>query len=245
MGSGLRIQCGNCSFVCPHSVIRSKFYDAADQLAGAPTGSRSCRWTRADCPMPATPCRCTPRTALRVRAMRRGLPGVGARRFRPQGDQPGPCRITRGQREAQHRVLRDDPGQRPVAGRLRHGPAALQFLQPLFEFSGACSKRPALRDAVPLLVSQLFGDRLQIANATGCSSIYGGNLPTTPWTTDKGRAAGSAWSNSLFEDNAEFRAGPLRLAADQHFNLARHAALRRSSRTQAPDPADRSWPRRS
>ncbi len=87
-----------------------------------------------------------------------------------------------------------------------------QFLEPLFEFSGACAgcgETPYVK-----LVSQLFGDRLLVANATGCSSIYGGNLPTTPWTVnDEGR--GPAWSNSLFEDNAEFGLG-LRAAADHH-----------------------------
>ncbi len=92
-----------------------------------------------------------------------------------------------------------------------------QFLQPLFEFSGACAgcgETPYLK-----LLSQLFGDRLMIANATGCSSIYGGNLPTTPWTTDAA-GRGPAWSNSLFEDNAEFGLG-FRLAADLHLGLAR------------------------
>jgi pyruvate-ferredoxin/flavodoxin oxidoreductase len=92
-----------------------------------------------------------------------------------------------------------------------------QFLEPLFEFSGACAgcgETPYIK-----LLSQLFGDRLTVANATGCSSIYGGNLPTTPWTVDAdGR--GPAWSNSLFEDNAEFGLG-LRLAADRHTELAR------------------------
>ena len=92
-----------------------------------------------------------------------------------------------------------------------------QFLEPLFEFSGACAgcgETPYVK-----LLSQLFGDRLMVANATGCSSIYGGNLPTTPWTTDAdGR--GPAWSNSLFEDNAEFGLG-FRLAADRHTDLAR------------------------
>ena len=92
-----------------------------------------------------------------------------------------------------------------------------QFLLPLFEFSGACAgcgETPYLK-----LMSQLFGDRLMVANATGCSSIYGGNLPTTPWTAGPdGR--GPAWSNSLFEDNAEFGLG-LRLAADRHAELAR------------------------
>ena len=97
-----------------------------------------------------------------------------------------------------------------------------QFLEPLFEFSGACAgcgETPYLK-----LLSQLFGDRLTVANATGCSSIYGGNLPTTPWTVDAdGR--GPAWSNSLFEDNAEFGLG-LRLAADRHTELARRRLAR-------------------
>jgi pyruvate-ferredoxin/flavodoxin oxidoreductase len=92
----------------------------------------------------------------------------------------------------------------------------VQFLQPLFEFPGACGgcgETPYLK-----LLSQLFGDRAQIANATGCSSIYGGNLPVTPWTKD-GEGRGPAWSNSLFEDNAEFGLG-FRLAADKHLALA-------------------------
>ena len=99
-----------------------------------------------------------------------------------------------------------------------------QYLQPLFEFSGACSgcgETPYVK-----LVSQLFGDRSVIANATGCSSIYGGNLPTTPWTMNKdGR--GPAWSNSLFEDNAEFGYG-FRLAIDKH-NLQAKNILKRLS----------------
>jgi pyruvate-ferredoxin/flavodoxin oxidoreductase len=93
----------------------------------------------------------------------------------------------------------------------------VQFLEPLFEFSGACAgcgETPYVK-----LLSQLFGDRLMVANATGCSSIYGGNLPVTPWSANaEGR--GPAWSNSLFEDNAEFGLG-FRLAADKHLDLAR------------------------
>src|SRR6202023_747317 len=93
----------------------------------------------------------------------------------------------------------------------------VQFLQPLFEFPRACAgcgETPYIK-----LMSQLFGDRLQVATATGCASIYGANLPTTPGTKDpEGR--GPAWSNSLFEDNAEFGLG-FRLAADLHLGLAR------------------------
>jgi pyruvate-ferredoxin/flavodoxin oxidoreductase len=90
-------------------------------------------------------------------------------------------------------------------------------MQPLFEFSGACvgcGETPYIK-----LASQLFGDRMVIANATGCSSIYGGNLPTTPWTKNaEGR--GPAWSNSVFEDNAEFGLG-MRIALDKQNQYAR------------------------
>jgi pyruvate-ferredoxin/flavodoxin oxidoreductase len=95
-----------------------------------------------------------------------------------------------------------------------------QLLEPLFEYSGACSgcgETPYLK-----LVTQLFGDRAVIANATGCSSIYGGNLPTTPYTTNR-EGRGPAWANSLFEDNAEFGLG-IRLAVDHHARHARRAA---------------------
>ncbi|HEY5535264.1 MAG TPA: pyruvate:ferredoxin (flavodoxin) oxidoreductase [Ignavibacteria bacterium] len=97
-----------------------------------------------------------------------------------------------------------------------------QFLQPLFEFSGACAgcgETPYVK-----LVSQLFGDRAIIANATGCSSIYGGNLPTTPWAKNK-EGRGPAWSNSLFEDNAEFGMG-MRLSVDKHTEYAKELLTR-------------------
>jgi pyruvate-ferredoxin/flavodoxin oxidoreductase len=96
-----------------------------------------------------------------------------------------------------------------------------QFLEPLFEFNGACAgcgETPYIK-----LVSQLFGDRMMVANATGCTSIYGGNLPTTPWTVNS-EGRGPSWSNSLFEDNAEFGLG-MRLAADRHMELARKLLL--------------------
>ena len=92
-----------------------------------------------------------------------------------------------------------------------------QFLQPLFEFAGACAgcgETPYVK-----LLSQLFGPRLLVANATGCSSIYGGNLPTTPWAKNA-EGSGPAWSNSLFEDNAEFGLG-MRIAADHHMAIAK------------------------
>src|SRR5688572_26343841 len=98
----------------------------------------------------------------------------------------------------------------------------VQLLEPLFEFSGACAgcgETPYLK-----LLSQLFGDRAIIANATGCSSIYGGNLPTTPWAKNAA-GRGPAWANSLFEDNAEFGLG-IRLAVDEQQKHARDLLLR-------------------
>jgi pyruvate-ferredoxin/flavodoxin oxidoreductase len=213
------IQCGNCSFVCPHSVIRSRFVEG-DALAGAPDGFPSA-------PLDA-----------------RGLPDA---RFALQvyvEDCTG-CALcveacpVQNSHDPTRRAINLEPREPlveaereriaffetlPVNDRSRVDFASVrgtQFLQPLFEFSGACAgcgETPYLK-----LLSQLFGDRLMIANATGCSSIYGGNLPTTPWTRDA-QGRGPAWSNSLFEDNAEFGLG-FRLAADVHLKLA-HERLR-------------------
>src|SRR5436853_674760 len=110
----------------------------------------------------------------------------------------------------------------PDRSRVRLDVKGAQFLQPLFEYSGACAgcgETPYVK-----LMTQLFGDRAMVANATGCSSIYGGNLPTTPYCTNhEGR--GPAWSNSLFEDNAEFGLG-MRLAVDKQTEYARELVWR-------------------
>jgi pyruvate-ferredoxin/flavodoxin oxidoreductase len=211
----LCIQCGNCSFVCPHSVIRSKFYDAG-QLTGAPDGFPvmpldarglpDARYTLQVYVEDCTGC------GLCVEACPAVAPGDTSRKA-----------INLAPREplvdgARHNIAFFETIPVNDRSRVDFGTVrGTQFLQPLFEFSGACAgcgETPYLK-----LVSQLFGDRLMIANATGCSSIYGGNLPTTPWTTDK-TGRGPTWSNSLFEDNAEFGLG-FRLAADQHLGLAR------------------------
>ncbi|MHA1547914.1 MAG: 4Fe-4S binding protein, partial [Alphaproteobacteria bacterium] len=211
----LCIQCGQCSIVCPHSVIRSKYYEE-DALAGAPDTFRSA-------PVNA-----------------RGFPGS---RFTLQvymEDCTGcalcveNCPIhslTDAGQRAINMVEKTDHVEAektniaffeglPVPERSRVNFAnvrGVQFLEPRFEFHGACAgcgETPYLK-----LLTQLFGDRLQIANATGCSSIYGGNLPTTPWKVGAdGR--GPAWSNSLFEDNAEFGLG-YRLAIDKQVEIAR------------------------
>jgi pyruvate-ferredoxin/flavodoxin oxidoreductase len=213
--SELCIQCGNCSFVCPHSVIRSRYYDQA-LLEGAPDGFRSApldavglpdtRYTLQVYVEDCTGCE------LCVQACPVVAPGdTGRKAINLAPREP----LVAAERDniAFFEMLPTSDRSRVDFGTVR----GTQFLEPLFEFSGACAgcgETPYLK-----LLSQLFGDRLMVANATGCSSIYGGNLPTTPWTTDAdGR--GPAWSNSLFEDNAEFGLG-FRLAADRHTELAR------------------------
>ena len=211
----LCIQCGNCSFVCPHSVIRAKFFDES-ALAGAPDGFRSMPLdarglpgTRYSLEVYAEDCT---GCALCIEACPVRAPGEAGRRainLAPREPLVGQARRD----IAFFEELPVNDRSRVDFGTVR----GTQFLQPLFEFSGACAgcgETPYLK-----LLSQLFGDRLMIANATGCSSIYGGNLPTTPWTANAA-GRGPAWSNSLFEDNAEFGLG-FRLAADLHLRLAR------------------------
>jgi pyruvate-ferredoxin/flavodoxin oxidoreductase len=211
----LCIQCGNCSFVCPHSVIRATYYDesllkeAPADFQSAPLDARGLPDTRFTLQVYVEDCT---GCELCVQACPVGAP-----------DNPERKAINLTAREPLVAAERDNIAffeTLPVADRSRVDFGTVrgtQFLQPLFEFSGACAgcgETPYVK-----LLSQLFGDRLMVANATGCSSIYGGNLPTTPWTVNaEGR--GPAWSNSLFEDNAEFGLG-FRLTADRHAELAR------------------------
>ncbi len=211
----LCIQCGQCSFVCPHSVIRSRYY-SEEALAGAPATFKSApvnargypeaRFTLQFYVEDCTGC------ALCIEA----CPSVSPR-------EPGVKAINLADKAPLVESERENIAffeKLPVNDRARVDFAnvrGVQFLEPLFEFSGACAgcgETPYLK-----LLSQLFGDRAVVANATGCSSIYGGNLPVTPWTKDR-EGRGPAWSNSLFEDNAEFGLG-FRLAADKHLDLAR------------------------
>ncbi|MFQ5518656.1 MAG: pyruvate:ferredoxin (flavodoxin) oxidoreductase, partial [Mariprofundus sp.] len=219
--SDVCIQCGNCSFVCPHSVIRAKFYHE-DHLDGAPEGFPSapvsargfpetrytleiyqedctgCEMCVHACPAYDPDDESQTKKAINMTAkaplMEQGIKDVAFFETIPYND-------------------RSTIDYSSIRG--------TQFLEPLFEFSGACSgcgETPYVR-----LLTQLFGPRLLVANATGCSSIYGGNLPATPWTVNKdGR--GPAWSNSLFEDNAEFGLG-MRIAADQHTHIAQQELL--------------------
>jgi pyruvate-ferredoxin/flavodoxin oxidoreductase len=210
----LCVQCGQCSFVCPHSVIRVKYYHE-DRLVGAPDGFKSApvnargypeaRFTLQFHVEDCTGC------GLCVEACPETSPREADVKAINMADKAPLLTAERGA-IAFFETLPINDRARVDFGDVR----GVQFLQPLFEFPGACGgcgETPYLK-----LLSQLFGDRAQIANATGCSSIYGGNLPVTPWTKD-GEGRGPAWSNSLFEDNAEFGLG-FRLAADKHLALA-------------------------
>lgn len=209
------IQCGNCAFVCPHSVIRTTFYpqeqlrDAPASFPSAPLNTIGLPDTRYTLQVYAEDCTGCNLCVEACPAVVPGTPTTKAINLAPREPLVAEAR----ENIAFFETL-------PVANRsmVDFGTVrGAQFLAPLFEFPGACAgcgETPYLK-----LLSQLFGDRLMIANATGCSSIYGGNLPTTPWTTNaEGR--GPAWSNSLFEDNAEFGLG-MRLAADTHLHQAR------------------------
>lgn len=209
------IQCGKCCFVCPHAVIREKVYEPA-YLEGAPENwqAEDARWrefsdmkyTLAVAPEDCTGC------GLCIEVCPAKDKSQVGRKAINMAPQP-PIR-------EQEKVKWDYFLNLPEVDRTQFSLRTVknsQLLQPLFEFSGACAgcgETPYLK-----LLSQLFGDRIVIANATGCSSIYGGNLPTTPWAKNlAGR--GPAWSNSLFEDNAEFGLG-MRLTLDKQSEHAR------------------------
>jgi len=205
------IQCGKCAMVCPHAAIRTKAYDAS-ALGNAPEGFKAMegkgfkldgniKYTVQVSPYDCTGCGvCTEACS--------GLKGAKALNMLPQAD------IAEKEGKAWDFFV-----DLPEADRTKIDPKLVKnamLLEPLFEFSGACTgcgETPYVR-----LASQLFGDRMVVTNATGCSSIYGGNLPTTPWAKNKA-GRGPAWTNSLFEDNAEFGLG-LRLAITHHAKQA-------------------------
>ncbi len=213
--SDLCIQCGKCSFVCPHAVIRMKVYDPKE-LVGAPATFKAIDAKFKELPgmkytIQVSPEDCTG-CGLCVEAC-------------PAKDKTNPSRKSINM--ADQLPLRESENTNwdffmklPSASLDGVSPTTVknsQLLEPMFEFSGACSgcgETPYLK-----LVSQLFGDRAFVANATGCSSIYGANLPTTPWATNN-QGRGPAWANSLFEDNAEFGLG-MRLTLDQQNEFAR------------------------
>jgi len=217
--SDLCVQCGQCVMVCPHAAIRAKVA-TPEALAAAPPDFQSVpardpafagqQFTIQVAPEDCTGCKlCVEVCPSRDRQQPKRRALVMA---------PLEPLLDRGR---QHWDFFLGLPEVPRAALNLHKVGQQQLQQPLFEFSGACAgcgETPYLK-----LASQLFGDRMVVANATGCSSIYGGNLPTTPWSTNAA-GRGPAWCNSLFEDNAEFGFG-LRVALDQQREMA--AALLR------------------
>ncbi len=209
------IQCGKCAMVCPHAVIRIKVYDSKE-LATAPatfksTDARDKEWQGMKYTIQVAPEDCT---GCGICVDICPAKNKAETRLKAINMVPQPA-LRKSESENWDFFLNiPEMDRRNIkAGAIRQQ----QIQEPLFEFSGACAgcgETPYLK-----LMSQLFGDRAVIANATGCSSIYGGNLPTTPWTKNAdGR--GPAWSNSLFEDNAEFGLG-FRLSIDKQTEFAR------------------------
>jgi pyruvate-ferredoxin/flavodoxin oxidoreductase len=217
------IQCGKCAMVCPHAVIRIKVYDSSE-LENAPatfksTEVRDKEWAGMNYSIQVAPEDCTGcgicveicpaknKTETRLKALN-------------MAPQP-PLRVPEADNWEFFLKIPELDRRKIKTSTIRQQ----QVQEPLFEFSGACSgcgETPYLK-----LLSQLFGDRALIANATGCSSIYGGNLPTTPWAKNAdGR--GPAWCNSLFEDNAEFGLG-FRLSIDKQTEFARELLLQLGS----------------
>jgi len=216
------IQCGKCALVCPHAVIRIKVYEP-EVLDSAPAtfkaiDVRDREWAGMKYTIQVAPEDCTGCALCVDFCPARDKSALGRKAINMEAQPP----------------LRENENENwdfflsiPEMDRRNIKVSSIrqqQVQQPLFEFSGACAgcgETPYLK-----LVSQLFGDRTMIANATGCSSIYGGNLPTTPWAkNNEGR--GPSWSNSLFEDNAEFGMG-MRVALDQKIEHARDLVARLS-----------------
>ena len=211
----LCIQCNKCALVCPHAAIRAKVYEPA-LLEGAPEAFLSDTFRGLDFKdwkytIQVAPEDCTGCSLCVVFCPAHDKKDKSRKSLRMEPQAP--------RREAERTSFKFFE-QLPEIDRSRLRVVDVkgsQFFQPLFEYSGACSgcgETPYIK-----LLTQLFGDRALIANATGCSSIYGGNLPTTPYTTNR-EGRGPAWSNSLFEDNAEFGLG-FRLALDAHAERAR------------------------
>ena len=214
------IQCGKCAMVCPHAVIRIKAYEPA-VLADAPqsfkhTKARDREWEGLEYTIQVAPEDCTGCAICVDICPAKNKAALGYKAINMEEQPP----IREEERDNWDFFLKiPDLDRRQIKNNTIR---QQQVQRPLFEFSGACAgcgETPYIK-----LVTQLFGDRAVVANATGCSSIYGGNLPTTPWSYDA-NGRGPAWANSLFEDNAEFGLG-MRVSMDKKADQA-HELLRR------------------
>ena len=209
-------QCGKCVMVCPHSVIRSKIF-STDVLVDTPETFKQAPMLGKDFPVglaisyQVAPEDCTGCTLCVDICPIRDKSNASRKALNMMPQPP----LREGERDNWEFFLTIPEYDRRLLK--TNTIKGAMVLQPLFEFSGACvgcGETPYIK-----LASQLFGDRMLIANATGCSSIYGGNLPTTPWTKNS-EGRGPAWSNSLFEDNAEFGLG-MRIALDKQNDYAK------------------------
>jgi pyruvate-ferredoxin/flavodoxin oxidoreductase len=211
----LCIQCGKCAFVCPHATIRQKVYDPA-LLVNAPPTFKSMEAKFKEFPGTAYTIQIAPEDCTGCQLCVQVCPAKDKTQVGRKAINMAPQPPIREQEAENWNFFLTLPVPDRTAMKLSTIKNS-QLLEPLFEFSGACGgcgETPYVK-----LASQLFGDRMVIANATGCSSIYGGNLPTTPYTVNHdGR--GPAWNNSLFEDNAEFGMG-MRLTLDKQTEYAR------------------------
>ncbi|NNC94904.1 MAG: pyruvate:ferredoxin (flavodoxin) oxidoreductase, partial [Chitinophagales bacterium] len=209
------IQCNKCAFVCPHATVRIKAFDKA-LLKDAPPGFKSMDIKGKDFPdNTAYSIQVAVEDCTGCELCVEVCPAKNKRETRLKALNMAPQIPAREEGRENYDFFLNLPeyDRRSMA---THNVKTSQLLQPLFEYSGACSgcgETPYIK-----LATQLFGDRMIVANATGCSSIYGGNLPTTPWAVNK-EGRGPAWSNSLFEDNAEFGFG-MRIAVDKHMQQA-------------------------
>jgi pyruvate-ferredoxin/flavodoxin oxidoreductase len=219
----LCIQCGKCSFVCPHAVIRQKIYEPA-LLNNAPAAFKSVDAKFKELPGFKFTIQVSPEDCTGCGLCVEACPAKDKTQVGRKAINMTPQPPLRDQEVVNWEFFSTLPN--PDRASFKHDTVKnSQLLQPLFEFSGACAgcgETPYIK-----LLTQLFGDRMVIANATGCSSIYGGNLPTTPYSqNESGR--GPIWSNSLFEDNAEFGLG-MRLTLDKQQEYARELVAQLSS----------------
>jgi pyruvate-ferredoxin/flavodoxin oxidoreductase len=201
------IQCNKCAFVCPHAAIRAKVY-APDALAGAPLTFKSIDFKGNEFKGQKYTIQVAPEDCTGCNLCVMVCPAKDKSNPKHKAIDMAPMPPLREAEAKNYEFFLGLP--EPKREEMKLDLKGSQFLTPLFEYSGACAgcgETPYIK-----LMTQLFGDRVLIANATGCSSIYGGNLPTTPYTVDR-NGRGPAWANSLFEDNAEFGFG-MRLALD-------------------------------
>ena len=209
------IQCNKCALVCPHATIRIKVYDPKN-LVGAPPTFKAMDYKAPEFKGKKYTVQIAPEDCTGCGICVEVCPAKNKSETRLKAINMAPQPPIREAERVNYEFFLNLPEADRKTFKIDTVKGS-QFLQPLFEYSGACSgcgETPYVK-----LASQLFGDRMIVANATGCSSIYGGNLPTTPWAKNaEGR--GPAWSNSLFEDNAEFGLG-MRLTIDKHTEMAR------------------------